>query len=240
MSVHFEKILESTLEYGQGYNQMVGAIRDEITTNYDISKDNPQNILDYHLQKIQYTLNKTQGIQTLQLIYKDRNDGSLKTLLDTKVSHLRDEKEPEEISFDDFEEIEDVFFYVGKDDRLAAICVKTNKNQIKYIGNKDNGELRRDEKIKEGNKIICGFGMQACIKYGVTSIYAYFMDKKIYGILQYQGLLQLRSKLKKDKEYRNELKNKRDTLNEKQKLIFDTCDMPETAFFPIACYIMSY
>lgn len=238
MSDLYVKLLEASLEFGQGSSQMVGALRDEVTTNYDISSDKSINILDYHIYKIKYCLNSSQRIQSLQLLYKNRNDGSIKMLLDTKVSHLRDEKESE-IDFEDFEEIVDVFFYVGKDDRLAAICITTNKNKIKYIGNKDNGELMKEEKLMDGNKIVFGFGMHACIKFGVCSIYAYFMDKKRYGIIQYGGLLQLRAKIKTDKEYRKQLQDKRDTLDEKQKLILDTCDLPETGFFPIACYIMS-
>ncbi len=30
------------------------------------------------------------------------------------------------------------------------------------------------------------------------------------------------------------------TLNDKQKLILETCDLADTAFFPIIFYIMSY
>ena len=71
-------------------------------------------------------------------------------------------------------------------------------------------------------------------------MYCYYMDKSKFGILQYSGLLQLRAKLKVDPDYKKELEAKKDTLNEKQKLILDTCDLAETAFFPIICYIMSY
>ena len=82
--------------------------------------------------------------------------------------------------------------------------------------------------------------MHAGIKYGVSSIYSYYMDKKKYGIVFYTGLLQLRAKLKKNPEFKKEMEGKRASLNEKQKLILDTCDLPDTVFFSIASYIMSY
>ena len=238
MTEFYSKLLDATVEYGQGYNQMIGAVKEEVTTNYDFSLDKEINVLDYHIHKIIYSLNKNQRIQSMQLIYKNRNTGQLKTLLDTRSSHLKGEKLME-FEFEDFEEIINVFFYL-KEDRLAAICIQTNKGKIKYIGNQDKTELIKDESLNIEDKIIFGFGMQAGEKYGVSSIYCYYMNKNKYGIIQYGGLLQLRAKLKVDPDYKKELEAKKDTLNEKQKLILDTCDLAETAFFPIICYIMSY
>ena len=62
----------------------------------------------------------------------------------------------------------------------------------------------------------------------------------MYGIVLNQGLIQLRSKLKKNETFRKEVETKKAILNEKQSLILETCDLPDTAFFPIASYIMSY
>ena len=217
---------------------MVGSVKDEVTTNYDFSLDKEINVLDYHIYKIIYSLNKNQRIQSMQLIYKNRNTGQLKTLLDTRSSHLKNEKLME-FEFEDFEEIINVFFYL-KEDRLAAICIKTNKGRIKYIGNQEKAELIKDESLNNEDKIIFGFGMQAGEKYGISSIYCYYMNKNKYGIIQHSGLLHLRAKLKFDADYKKELEAKKDSLNEKQRLILDTCDLAETAFFPIVSYIMSY
>lgn len=54
------------------------------------------------------------------------------------------------------------------------------------------------------------------------------------------GLLQLRSKLKKNPEFKTQLEAKKSSLNEKQRLILDICDLPDTSFFPICSYLMSY
>ena len=114
MTEFYSKLLDATIEYGQGYNQMVGAVKEEVTTNYDFSLDKEINVLDYHIHKIIYSLNKNQRIQSMQLIYKNRNTGQLKTLLDTRSSHLKGEKLME-FEFEDFEEIINVFFYLKED-----------------------------------------------------------------------------------------------------------------------------
>ena len=66
------------------------------------------------------------------------------------------------------------------------------------------------------------------------------MSKRKFGIVQYTGLLQLRAKLKANEEFKKEVEANKDKLNDKQKLILETCDLPDTAFFPIISYIMSY
>ena len=238
MTELYKNFLEATLEYGQGYDQQVGGAADEVTTNYDFAANSkPEEIIDYHIHEIIYTLNEKQ-IQTLKIIYKNRNDGNLKTLLDTISSH-KDHETEESIKFEDAEEICEVFFYISKE-RIAAISMKTNLGNTKIIGNTSNGELVKDENLKDEKNVIFGFGVHAGQKFGVSSIYCYYMSKKKYGIVVYSGLLQLRAKLKVNKEFRDKLKTKRESLNEKQKLVLDTCDLPDTAFFPFASYIMTY
>ena len=232
------KLLDATLEYGQGYNQMVGASKDEVTENYDFASKLNEDVLDYHIHKIIYTLNDSQNIQTLKMIYKSRIDGKLISLLDTIVSHKQDEKE-NEIEFEDNEEIKEVFFYLTKEERLGAISFKTNLGKIKQIGNQGKAEAIIDENLKDGQHIVFGFGVNAGPKFGVSSIYCYYMDKNKYGIILYGGLLHLRAKLKRNPEFKKKMLANRASLNEQQKLILDTCDLPDAAFFPIISYIMS-
>ena len=238
MKYLYRDLLYASLEYGQGYDKMVGGTKEETTKNYDFSSTLNEKVLDYHINKIIYTLNKSQNIQSIKTIYKNRNNGELHTLLDTVESNINNEKE-NEIEFEDNEEIEEVLFYITKDERLAALSIKTNL-KVNNIGDLNSGEVFKDEKLSADKNVIFGFGMNAGIKYGVSSIYLYYMNKKKYGIVLYTGLLQLRTKLKKDPKFKKEMEGKRATLNEKQKLILDTCDLPDSAFFPIASYIMSY
>ena len=230
------KVLNVTLEYGEGYDQMVGGKEDELTTNYDYYLKTKEKCLEYHIHKIIYTLNENNYIQSLQMIYKNRNNGHLEKLLDTISSH-KDNEEKNEIIFEDFEEIILVRFWV-KDERLVRFSIKTNMNKIKMIGADVNDGLFKDDDIETEIKIIVGFGVHAGQKFGVSSMYCYYIDKKQFGIIEYEGLLQLRAKLKMDSNFRKKIEKK--DLNEKQKIILDTCDLPDTAFFPVAFYIMSH
>ena len=228
--------LSVTLEYGQGYDQIVGKKEDE-STNYDYYLETKTKCFEYHIHKIIYSLNSNKFIQSLQMIYKNRNDGHLEKLLDTISSH-KDNEDMNEVTFEDFEEIIDVNFWV-KDERLVGFRIKTNMNKIKLIGFDPDDGLCKDDDIESGQKIIIGFGVNAGQKYGVSSLYCYYIDKKQFGIIEYEGILQLRAKLKIDMKFKKEIE-KKDKLNEKQKLIHDICDLPDTAFFPVASFIMSH
>ncbi len=170
----------------------------------------------------------------MKIIYKNRNDGHLETLLDTAP----EEEKNNEFELEDNEEIKEVRIWKKKD-RLIGIDISTNKGKSKKIGYGDD----ESEKIKEfvpGDKIIFGFGCHANKQYGVSSIYCYFMDKRKYGIVKNSGLIQLRAKLKKNPEFKSQIEAKISSLTPVQKLILETCDLPDTAFFPLATYIMSY
>ena len=153
-------ILTTTLEYGQGYDEMLQGGGDEITTeNYDYTSELGKGVVEYHLTKINYSLNAFQGIQTLRMEYTNRNDGTTKVLLDTTKSQKKEHEQ--EILFADDEEIIDIIFYITNDNRLTALSIKTNKNRVKAIGKESNGVAVKDEKIKTGNYVIFGFGVQA-------------------------------------------------------------------------------
>ena len=233
-----QQLINVTLEYGQGYDEVEEKDTTKRTKIYDVTSEVKDKILDYHLHKIVYTLNANQTIQSLKFLYKDRFNGSIKALLDTTEGQKGNEKE-EEIEFTDLEEIIQVFFYVSKEERLVSICIETNHGKTKYIGDYSKGELIRDYDLDTKNNVVIGFGVNANKNYGVTSMFCYILDKNKYGIFQYSGLLQLRAKLKTNKDFRANLETKKDSLNESQKLLLNTCDLPDAAFFPIVSYIMT-
>ena len=237
MSTNKVKLLDVTLEYGQGSNEMIKPKEEEITELYDFTSKLKENVLEYKIHEIKYTLGEEQNVQTLTIIYKNRNDGHLETLLDTQKSATNAKEEIFE--FDENEEIQDIYFYITDQCKLAAFMIKTNLGKIKYIGNQDKGKLVKSRDLETGKKIVLGFGVNAGKKFGVSSMFCYYMDKSKFGILQYQGLLQLRAKLKSNPEFKTQLEAKKDSLNEKQKLILSTCDLPDAAFFPVSSYIMS-
>lgn len=239
MSVKNKNEFNVTLEYGQGYNEIDEKDENKISKNFDFTQKFKNNVLDYHIHKIIYTLNNRQSIQTLKMVYKNRNDGHLETLLEAGKNE--EKKEEYEIEFEDFEEITNIFFYITKDklENLAAICIETSKGRSKYIGNQDKGDITKDSLLNSGQNIVLGFGVNWCESYGVTSIYAYSINKHKFGLCQYSGFFQLRAKLKNDLKFKEQLELKKSTLDEKQKLIFEICDLPDSTFFPIASYIIS-
>ena len=229
-------LLRTTLEYGQGHSRMIDMAKhnETATINYDCVGDMGDKFLDYHIHQIYYHLRSNECIQSLKMVFKNRNTGQLETLLDTDPEDDKRDK----FQFEDNEEIIEVRIWLKKES-LIGFEITTNKNRNKKIGYGEENTIKIKE-FEKGDKIIFGFGCHANKQYGVSSFYCYFMDKRMYGIVLNQGLIQLRSKLKKNETFRKEVETKKATLNEKQNLILETCDLPDTAFFPIASYIMSY
>ena len=74
-----EELIGVTLEFGSGMNEMPLTKKDEeepnkdiISVNYDCISSRKEEILQYHINKIIYTLNENQSIQSLKVIYKNR------------------------------------------------------------------------------------------------------------------------------------------------------------------------
>lgn len=260
-----DNFIDVTLEYGQGhydlterkYNKEKIKVNengkekeitkktlietDNLSKIYDIFPVSKKNILDYHIHKIIYSLNSNQCIQSLKIIYKNRNNGK-ELVQDSENSHCKDEK-VEEFVLEDMEEIIDVIFYYDgttKDDtgNLTSVCFTTNRGKIKYIGKQGNNYFK-DKYLERKEKVILGFGITSSKLYGVTSMFCYYIDKKKYGVIQYLGLIQLKAKLSKNKEFNEAVEAKKASFNDKLKLIAEVCSLPNTAFFPIATYIMS-
>lgn len=232
----FKILLETTLVFGQGYLPVVDGDNDLYTTNYDYSFSNEQDILDYRLHKITCILSE-QRIQSMTLVYKNRNTGELITLLDTKASSKEGGTEMD-FTFGDFEVINKVRTWV-KEDNLIGFEIATNENHIKKFGYGVDDELVKIDAFEAGNKVILGFGVHAGKKYGVSSIYFYYLDRVNLASIEYSGLLQLRAKLKANPEFKKKSEDKKTTLSEKDKFILDICGLPDTAFFPITSFLMA-
>jgi hypothetical protein len=230
-------LLASTMEYGQGHLPVVDGSDDLYTTNYDYSIANEENILDYRLHKMICKINnESQHIQSMTLIYKNRNSGELMTLLDTVKSKIEDGIDMD-YTFGDFEVINQVRVWV-KDDNLIGFEIKTNEGNLKKFGYGNDDQLIKIEAFEDGNKVILGFGVNAGIKHGVSSIYCYYLDRVNLAAIEYSGLLQLRAKLKVNQDFKKKAEEKKSSLNDKDKFILDICELPETAFFPITSYLM--
>ena len=255
-----DNYIDVTLEYGQGhydlterkYNKEKIKVNengeekeitketlietDNLSKIYDIYPKYKKKILNYHIHKILYSLNSNQCIQSLKIIYKNRNNGE-EIVLDSENSHLQDEK-IEEFVLQDFEEIIDAIFYYDDKENLTSVCLTTNHGTHKYIGKQGN-KFFKDKYLEKEEKVILSFGITSSKQYGVTSMFCYYIDKKKYGVIQNLWLIQLKAKLNKNKEFKDSLEAKKGSFDENLKLIAEVCSLPNTAFFPIASYIMS-
>ena len=111
---------------------------------------------------------------------------------------------------------------------------------MKYLGDETKGQLCKDYLLSGKKKnVVLGFGANACKLLGVTSVYCYFMERKIYNIVSNGVYLELKAKLKKDPKFNKKAQNKKKSLDENLKLILNVCSLPDTAFFPIMFYLMS-
>jgi len=236
MQAFYKKLLYSTLEYGQGYDRQVELEESKLlrTEMYDCAATKGANLIDYHLHKIAYNLKENQNIQSIQLIFKNVNDGNLVNLVDTDPAHPK----TNEFILEDDEEINEVRMWT-KNDCLIGFEISTTKGRFKKIGY-DSDQTIKIREFQDHDKIIYGFGFQANTNYGVSSMFCYYMDKKKYGIIKNREILKLRAKMKKNPEFKKELEDKKGVLTDEERLILSVCSLPDASFFPVASYLISY
>lgn len=242
-----EKLIGITLLYGQGYREEqiskkdFEKMRDKYSQSYDSLETKGEKILEYHIKKIIYTISPSQSIQTLKVIYQNRNNGQLEELLDTKASYTEQNNDKDKLSyieFEDNEEIVDMFFYVKDSNNLVSICITTSFGTSKYIGNQDLGTLVKDRDLEKKDKVIVGFYVEASKLEGVTGMYCYYVPKIKFGFYKYYGLFLLRAKIKCDKEFKKKTEEKRESFDEKNSLILALSDLPDTVFTKVASFII--
>ncbi len=242
-----EKLIGITLLYGQGYREEqiskkdFEKMRDKYSQSYDSLETKGEKILEYHIKKIIYTISPSQSIQTLKVIYQNRNNGQLEELLDTKASYTEQNNDKDKLSyieFEDNEEIVDMFFYVKDSNNLVSICITTSFGTSKYIGNQDLGTLVKDRDLEKKDKVIVGFYVEASKLEGVTGMYCYYVPKIKFGFYKYYGLFLLRAKIKCDKEFKKKTEEKKESFDEKNSLILALSDLPDTVFTKVASFII--
>ena len=242
-----DELFGVTLLYGQGYREEDTSKKDieinkeKYSQSYDSIETKGKKILEYHINKIIYTISPSQSIQTLKVLYKNRNNGQIEELLDTKVSYTEQNNDKDKLSsieFDDNEEIVDMFFYVKNNNNLVSVCITTNLGISKYIGNKDLGTLIKDRDLEKKDKVIVGFYVEASKLEGVTGMYCYYVPKIKFGFYKYYGLFLLRAKIKCDKEFKKKMEEKKKSFNDKNSLILAFSDFPDTVFTKVASFII--
>ena len=61
MAEIYNQFLNASLEFGEGYDQMVGGDPESITKNYDYVLELQSKVLDYHIYKIFFGYFRSKG-----------------------------------------------------------------------------------------------------------------------------------------------------------------------------------
>lgn len=220
---------------------------------YKLNRKLEENIIDYKIETIIYTLNSN-CIQSLILIYKKRKSISLKNIKTKKCYFIQGNNHI--INIPDIYEIklEEIYKILGKDVGFKIRCGENfytigyyvgldfpnnpDKNNINDITKLEDNFIKVNEKnnfeiIKIGNQALFGIEAKACLKDGISNI----NFKLKNGIDIYSRLFELRAKLKINPQYKREFLIKKSLMNEKNRLIGEICSLPDTSFFPIMSYI---
>ncbi len=145
------------------------------------------------------------------------------------------------IEFEDGEIIESVIIYLKKEvlcgfDITTNNITNENHQRSILIGDRSEDVYR----VPADNKVVIGIGCCANEQYGVSSIFFHRVDKLTFSISQTYGLRQLRAKIKKNPEFNEELEVLKSCLNAEQKLLCETCSLPDAVFFSVLKYVMPY
>ena len=227
-----------TLNFGYCYRCCTDEDKINFTLNYDkydYIAQSGYSFFYFDIDQIFYS-EANEYIESLKIIYRNKKTGDLIALVETP--------EPEKteliqnIKFKRFEKIINAKIWL-KNDTLIGLEIKTNCDRIIKIGSGKKGEEKNIPEFENDRKIILGFGVYATKK-RVTSIYFYFTDREEYLKNYNFSLLELRTKLKLNKQFKENVEKRKNELNEKNKLLVEVCELPEAAFFCIASYFSSY
>ena len=218
--------LDSTCNYGfDGENSKI----------YDVNDEAGESILNYKIKKIICQIKSNEGIYGIQFIYRNINDGKEKTLINVKQKGL--DLIEQEMTFG-VEEIVDLRTWVSKDSKLIGFEITTNKGRSQKFGYGKDEDLRKIPEFENNENNIVGFCVSADDKNGVTSLFAYYLNKRTYDFHIYSGIFSLRIKIR-DEKFKKIIENKLPTMNEKNKILYKICCLPDNQFFHVIKYALS-
>ena len=203
---------------------------------YDVNDEAGESILNYKIKKIVCQIKSNKCIYGIQIIYRNINDGKEKTLINVVTPKGSDLIE-QEMNFG-VEEIVDLRTWVSKDFKLIGFEITTNKGRIQKFGYGNDEDLRKIPEFEKNENNIVGFCVSADDENGVTSLFAYYINKENYAFHIYSGVFSLRIKIK-DEKYKKMIENLFPTMNERNKILYRICCLPDNQFFHVIKYALS-
>ena len=229
--INSEKKLNKLNSLGYNFLDIDESIHEK-EIHYKLNNRFKNNIMNYKISKIIYTLNSN-SIQSLEINYKNRSNKIIE-IFDVN-NHLSSKLKNHEINIPDSKEIQLLEVYQNNDKKIGFKIMCNNRI---YIIGKNLSEKKIEIK-KFKNQFLLGIEAKANHEKGITDLDFKYTDNKKVGIYLYSGLFQLRAKLKKNPQFKKEFLKIKDSMDKKNKLIAEICDFPDTMFFPIISYIIS-
>ena len=190
-------------------------------------------LIGYRLHRIKCWVEKNSGIIGIQLCYKDRETNEEIISID---KHRAEETTSQEFILHPLELITGLVIW--KNNSLSGFEITTNKKRIKRFGY-DDGEKILPEEFSENNiNIILGFFFTYEPKIGISSIGCYYLNRKVFSLILYSGILYLRIKLK-DEKFKSEIKSRLNEMDNSDKALYYTCLLPSNQFYGIIKYTLS-
>ena len=209
---------------------------DENTKDYDMIEELGKKILDYRLVKIKCQLKSNESIHGIQFIYRNINTSQECTLINVKTKKY--DLIEQEMEFK-MEDIIDLRVWISVDYKLIGFEVITSKGRSQKFGYGNDEQIYKCPDFVKKDNIIIGFGVGADDKNGVTSLFGYYLNKINYAVYLYSGVISLRIKIK-DEEFRKKTESKLlPTMNEKNKILYRVCSLPDNQFHNIIKYAVS-
>ena len=199
---------------------------------YDMYEILKEKILEYRITKIKCFLKSNTSIYGIQFVYRNINDCKETTFIDVKSKE--NDLIEQEMDLNN-EEIKDLRVWLNQDIKLIGFEVTTNKNRSQKFGYGGDDELIKIPDFEDKDKVIVGFGCYANDQSGVTGLYGFYETRKQYISVIYSGIFSLRIKIK-DPKFQEKTEKKLEKMNEKNKILYRICKLPDNQFFNIIKY----
>ena len=234
-------IISATLEFGKAIGSFIvenKMDKKDITINCDdfgYFSDPKNNPFDFFIKYIYFSLKENKYIGSLKIVYQNKKNDNLITLLETPG--VLDVEELQKIEFNSYELIINMKVWV-KDEILTGFEIKTIFGRNIKIGYGEKEDEIIIKELKDENCMILGFGADANST-KVTGIYCYYADSRLYDNYNfYLELHKLRVKLMLDDKYKSNILSKKSEFDDRYRFIIDVCELPNLPFFSILSYIL--
>ncbi|MCQ2820953.1 MAG: hypothetical protein MJ252_27155 [archaeon] len=191
----------------------------------------PGNFLQYKVTKVSVwtgTKNQKKIINGIQFFYKNLVDGKEFTPGEHKGEGGLEGRE--EIVLGNNEYLTD--FHIRFDQEITQIGFTTNKGKKCLFG----GEAGEDKKTELSDKQIIIYAPFGCVKDELQACGVFFVDRKEFMKVAFEGYFQLRTLLKKRPEFKQNAEKL--PLGESDKILLKASCLPDTAFNSIIKYCL--